>query len=89
MSPSSGYGSLHVMLDTSPAAAARYRALLAGLSPVKRLEMCGRLTAASRAMAVAGIRRDDPNASPLEIRARLAERLYGVEVRRRLFPDVR
>lgn len=77
------------MQDTSPAAEARYRALLAGLSPAKRLEMCGRLTAASREMALAGIRRDDPSASPLEVRARLAERLYGAEVRRRLFPDVR
>lgn len=76
------------MQDTSPAAEARYRELLARVSPAKRLEMCGRLTVASREMTLAGIRREAPGASPLEVRARLAERLYGVEVRRRLFPSV-
>lgn len=76
------------MQDTSPSAEARYRELLSQTSPEKRLEMCGRLTAASREMARAGIRLEAPDASPLEVRARLAERLYGVEIRRRLFPDV-
>ena len=74
--------------DTSPAAEARYRELLAQAGPMRRLEIFSQLTMASRELALAGIKRESPEASPLELRARLAERLYGSDVRKRLFPEV-
>jgi hypothetical protein len=42
------------------------------------------LTRASREMALAGLRQEQPNASPLEMKRALATRLYGAEVARRL-----
>jgi hypothetical protein len=46
------------------------------------------LNRAVRTMAVAGIRATFPNATPREIQARLAARMYGAAVARRFFGDV-
>ena len=65
------------MDDTSPAARRRYFELLAQQSPAEKLAMCARLTRATRALAVAGLREQHPNASPAEITRLLAKRIYG------------
>jgi hypothetical protein len=73
--------------DTSPAAAARYFELLRQAGPAKRLAICASLTQAARELAIAGIKAAHPERelTPQELREKLAERLYGVEVARRVF----
>jgi hypothetical protein len=74
--------------DTRPQAAARYHELLRAQSPAARLEQAAALTRAVRQLAEAGIRQRHPQASDAEVRVRLATRLYGRDVARRLFGDV-
>lgn len=75
------------MNDTSPAARARYFELLRQAGPSKRLAMCASLTQAVRELAIAGIKASHPGRplGPEELREKLAERLYGAEVARRVF----
>ena len=73
------------MRDTSPAAQARYFALLRALAPERRLQAAVSLTAAVRALAEAGLRARHPAAGADEIRVRLAVRLYGRAAALRLF----
>jgi len=72
--------------DTSPRATARYFDLLRQAGPAKRLAICASLTAAARELAAAGIRASHPgrDLSAEEIRAKLAARIYGDEVARRM-----
>jgi hypothetical protein len=74
------------MQDTSPEAERRYYELLAAKSPMERLAIAVRLTNAVRTLAEAAIRARHPTATSDEVRAHLAERLYGRAVARRLFP---
>jgi hypothetical protein len=74
------------MDDTSPAAKLRYYELLRQQTPMQRLEIAVRLTNSVRALAEADILRADPSASPRQVQARLAARLYGDQVALRLFP---
>jgi hypothetical protein len=73
--------------DTSPAALARYFELLREAGPGKRLAICASLTQAVRELAIAGIKAAHPDRQlgPEELREKLAERLYGVDVARRVF----
>lgn len=71
--------------DTDPRRRDRYIELLRAQSPVERLYKAGSLTQAVRHLAIAGIRQRYPEGDELEVRVRLAERLYGREVARRLF----
>jgi hypothetical protein len=71
--------------DTSAAAQSRYDELLRAQTPSQRLAIAMSLTRAVRALAVAGIRAAHPNASAGEVEARLAARLYGPEVAKRIF----
>lgn len=71
--------------DTAPAVAARYDAMIGGLSGAQKLEIAAQLTEGTRAMAEAGLRRRHPGASDEEIRCRFAELLYGREIAERLF----
>jgi hypothetical protein len=68
------------MLDTSPEAQRRYFERLAQLTPSARLALMRQSSRMIRQLAEATIRRDHPDASPDEVRARLAVRLYGREV---------
>jgi hypothetical protein len=77
-----------VMQDTSPAAEKRYFELLRAQTPQQRLNIAVRLTEAVRNLARAGIVEAHPGASPKEVNARLAERLYGRATADRLFPGV-
>jgi hypothetical protein len=70
--------------DTDEASERRYRELLREAGPTRRLEMCARLSAATREMALAGLRREHPGASPIEMQRALAARMYGASVAERL-----
>lgn len=74
------------MDDTSPGAKLRYYELLRQQTPMQRLDIAVRLTNSVRALAEADILRAEPSASPRQVQARLAARLYGDEVAQRLFP---
>jgi len=77
-----------VMRDTSEPAQARYYQLLRAQTPLARLTTAAGLSSAVRQLAEAAIRTDDPEAPALVVRARLARRLYGLEIAVRLFPGV-
>lgn len=76
------------MLDTSPVMQQRYAQLLRARLPHQRLATAAALTHAAQAMTRAGIRLRHPDASPRQLEALYAERVYGVQVARRLFPDI-
>lgn len=65
------------MNDTAPDMAARLDALLAQRSGSDRVRMACEMFDLARALAVAGIRNDEPDISLRDLRARLFERLYG------------
>jgi hypothetical protein len=73
--------------DTSPKANARYFELLRQAGPERRLAICIGLSHAMRELAIAGIKQTYPDRplSDEELRQKLAERLYGAEVARRVF----
>ena len=71
--------------DTHPRQQVRYIELLRAQSPVDRLRKAAALTMAVRQIAEAGIRQYFPEADALEVRVRLAERIYGRAVALRLF----
>jgi len=79
------FGYLCAVDDTSPAARRRYDELLRQRTPAQRLAIAMSLSRAVRGLAVAGIRSAQPNASPREVQAELAARMYGQEVAKRLF----
>lgn len=74
--------------DTTPAVAARQRERLAALTGARRLEIAALLSAGVRALAEAGLRDRHPQASPAELRVRLAALLYGRDVAERVFGRV-
>ena len=80
-------GKLTFVRDTSLKANVRYFDLLRRAGPERRLAICLGLTRATRELAIAGIKRSHPDRvlSDDEIRQKLAERLYGAEVARRVF----
>lgn len=65
------------MLDTSPEAKRVYFERLAKLSAGERLALMRASSRMIRQIAEAALRREHPDASPEEFRARLAVRLYG------------
>ena len=73
------------MNDTSREAQRRYDELLRHRTPAQHLAIALSLSRAVRRLAMAGIRSMYPDASPRELEARLAHRLYGADVARRLF----
>ena len=80
-------GKLASVSDTSPKANARYFELLRQAGPERRLAICLGLSRATRDLAIAGIKQAHPDRllSADELRQKLAERLYGAEVARRVF----
>ena len=81
------HGTLTFVSDTSPKANARYFQLLRQAGPERRLAICVGLSRATRELAMAGIKQKYPDRaiSGDELRQKLAERLYGAEVARRVF----
>jgi hypothetical protein len=81
------HGKLTFVSDTSPKANARYFELLRQAGPERRLAICVGLSHAVRELAIAGIKKTH-SGRPLsddELRQKLAERLYGADVARRVF----
>jgi len=76
------------MLDTSPDARETYFKLLGRLTPAERARTVASLGRAARALARAGIRQSQPDASPGDVDLELISRLYGPAVARRLAPFV-
>ena len=75
--------------DTSPEAEARYFALLRARTPAQRATILAGLVTSVRRLAETSERARRPAASPRELEARVAARLYGEAVAARFFPDVR
>jgi hypothetical protein len=73
--------------DTSAKSTDRYFDLLRQAGPAQRLAICASLTRAVRELAIAGIKASHPGhaLTGQELREKLAARLYGAEVARRLF----
>jgi hypothetical protein len=76
------------MLDTTGSAFDRYHELLRAQKPQERLEQAAALTRAVRELATAGIRQRCPGASDDEVRIRLAVRLYGRDLAKRIFGEL-
>ena len=77
-----------MLVDDTPAKAKRrYFELIRSAGPAQRLAICASLTRATRELAMAGIQAAHPGSilSARELHERLAERLYGAKVARRLF----
>ena len=64
-------------LDTSTAAASLHEESYRQLGPAGRFKIAVELSDLTHALAVAGLRRRDPNLSDEDARRRLAEVLYG------------
>jgi hypothetical protein len=76
------------MLDTPPGERARYYAMIRRLTPEQRAAKVTSLSRAVRDLARAGIRRERPQASAVEVEIELVSRLYGVETARLLAPHL-
>lgn len=73
------------MLDTSPRNRAKYYELLRRLTPQQRAEKAANLSRMVRGLALESIRQHSPHATDEELRTRLAVRLYGRDVARRMY----
>jgi hypothetical protein len=76
------------MLDTSPEARRFYYTKLAALTPATRLAMMYAQSRMVRVLAENAILREHPGASAVELRARVAVRLYGRRSAERVFGDI-
>jgi hypothetical protein len=84
---SSGQGSGHnrrfiiaLFPDTRPEAEAVLIGLLRQAPPWRKLQMVGQLNQTVRTLALSGLRQRHPQATPQELRRRLADLLLGVEL---------
>ncbi len=75
--------------DTSPEADERYFELLRERTPREKAIILAGLVSSVRKLALAGERDAHPELSERALEARVAARLYGENVARRFFPDVR
>ena len=64
-------------LDTTPAAAAVHQQAYRALTVAGRLKIALELSDLTRAFAIAGMRRRNPNITPEEAHEKLANILYG------------
>jgi hypothetical protein len=66
--------------DTSPEVEQLQIELLRQAPPWRKLEMVGQLNETARTFALSGLRQRHPQATPQELRRRLADLLLGVEL---------
>lgn len=71
--------------DTSPEAERVQIELLRRAPPWRKLEMVGQLNEMVRTLALSGLRQRYPDASPEELRRRLADLLLGPELATRVY----
>lgn len=74
--------------DTHPKMEALQIQLWRQASPTRKMNMLAQLNAAARALALAGLRAQYPQASEAELRRRLAGLLLGEELARRVYGDL-
>jgi len=67
-------------MDTTPEVEAIQFAFYRSAPAWKKLEMMSDLNRSARMLAMSGLRKRHPNASPDELRYLLAELLYGAEI---------
>ena len=67
-------------MDTTPEVEAIQFAFYRSAPTWKKLEMMSDLNRSMRTLAMSGLRKRHPNATPEELRYRLAELLYGAEI---------
>jgi hypothetical protein len=73
--------------DTHPKMEALQIKLLRETPSWRKMEMLVSLNASARELAVAGLRRRYPKASPDELRRRLADLLLGEDLARKVYGD--
>jgi hypothetical protein len=73
--------------DTHPKMEALQIKLLQEAPGWRKMEMLVSLNASARELAIAGLHRRHPNASPDEIRRRLADILLGEDLARKVYGD--
>jgi len=71
--------------DTSPEVEQLQIELLRRTPPWRKLEMVGQLNETARTFALSGLRQRHPQATPQELRRRLADLLLGVELARQVY----
>ncbi len=74
--------------DTDDRAFRRYNELLRARPPHERLAQAVALSGMVRELAMAGLKERYPHAGAEELRARLAVRLYGRTLARRMFAEI-
>ena len=72
--------------DTDPEVFRRQVAAWAQMSPGERGQVANQLSIDLRTLAVAGIRRQHPDATPAQVNHELARRWYGPEIARIAYP---
>jgi hypothetical protein len=73
--------------DTDPAMEALQIHLLHEAPPWRKMELLAGLNASAKNLALAGLRRRFPKASPEELRRRLADLLLGEELARKVYGE--
>jgi hypothetical protein len=74
--------------DTSPEAEEVLIELLRKAPPWRKLEMVGQLNATVRTLALCGLKQRYPQATPEELRRRLADLLLGEELASKVYGPV-
>jgi len=75
--------------DTRPEAEAVLIGLLRQAPPWRKLHMVGQLNQTVRTLALSGLRQRYPEATPQELRRRLADLLLGVELAAQVYGPLR
>ena len=75
--------------DTDPQVEELQISLLRQTPSWRKLEMLAELNAAARMLALSGLRQRYPHASEAELRRRLASLLYGEELARKVYGEMK
>ena len=74
--------------DTHPKMEALQIELWRQASPTHKMQMLAQLNAAARLLALAGLRSQYPKASEAELRRRLADRVLGEDLARKVYGEI-
>ena len=74
--------------DTHPQMEALQIQLLRQATPTRKMKMLAQLNASARTLALMGLRSRFPQASPAELRRRLADLLLGEKLARKVYGEI-
>ena len=74
--------------DTHPKMEALQIQLLRQATPTRKMKMLAQLNASAHTLALMGLRSRFPEASPAELRRRLADLLLGEELARKVYGEI-